>query len=476
MICTTCGKTADPVEFTKTNRSKDGKRAMCKQCKAIRDANFQKRKKESDNSLPYFNLTPDRLTRSVQSCRIGVLVLKNHTDRETDINKTYFQKPNQGMAAILSELKEPHEYCGPETINNYEYVLLSLNSVLDIENLIYSIERFAPQNRTAKIIAGGFGLCNVKLIKDYIDIAVFGRAEGQINDIIFGFRFPNVWRKVDDPGITGDYEFRRPRYLVDGETSVGCRNKCAYCQYTWIRPQLIKGEKYQPGKTMHTQETDWNGLIVDKPGRYNTAWDGWSEASRRKVHKPVTNADIADKLVNIGNAGHNGTVYLSIYQIVGYPWETEESTLQDIRDVGSMLAGIDKQIDGSITIQFVCTPFSPEPMTPMQYEPANISTNWRFLCNLSVCKGSNITAFIGPMIGGPFALMKRVMTYRAEADGIDMFKRIAFNSKLNGMAEQNKVSFLIKHGYIDAAMFGKIDHSAFDYLSVEPIVRPPGGG
>ena len=35
------------------------------------------------------------------------------------------------------------------------------------------------------LMVGGFGVINIRLIVQYIDVAVFGRAEGQINNIIF---------------------------------------------------------------------------------------------------------------------------------------------------------------------------------------------------------------------------------------------------------------------------------------------------
>jgi hypothetical protein len=467
MICTSCGKVAPPDQFTKVNRSADGTKALCRECKAEVDTEYYRRKNDRDKELAYFELKPDQLARPKRKARVGVLVLKNHYERFTDKNRTYFDKPNHGMTAILGELNEPYEFIGPELVNQYEYVLISLNSVMDVENLIYTFERCAPEVVTAKIVVGGFGVCNIKLIRDYIDIAVFGRAEGQINDILAGYRAPNVWCKEDDPGIEGRYVFRRPRYLVPGEMAVGCRNRCAYCQYTWIRPQLNPGEMYRAGMTMTATEADWNGLTVDKPGKYKTAWDGWSEATRFKVRKPVTDEDIRSKLIEIGNAGFDKTVFLDVYNIVGYPRETVETTDADLTRVGQMLQDIDEQITGKITIRFICTPFDPEPMTPMQYEPANIETNWRYLCNRTVFEGPHINAYIGAMIPGPSVLMKRVLLHRSETDGIELFKQIAFNGKLNRMLEEHKVPFLLKHGYIDPGMFGRVERAAFDYLSVE---------
>jgi hypothetical protein len=62
---------------------------------------------------------------------------------------------------------------------------------------------------------------------------------------------------------------------------------------------------------------------------------------------------------------------------------------------------------------------------------------------------------------------KRAMCRQCKAAIDADSKQIAFNTKLLRMQEPNKVPFLLKHGYIDAAMFGRIESAAFDYLTME---------
>ena len=447
MMCSSCGHIGPDDDFTKWNRTGDNI-GRCKQCKALIDKKYR----DKMNVMPgNFDLKPDLLTP--KPARIGVLRLQKIVDRRIGKRKGNTIELNFGIKAIISDLKEPHEICYPETINNYDYVLISLTSVMDVENLIYTFEKYCPEDVTAHVIIGGFGVMNINLIIPYIDVAVFGRAEGQIMEIINGFNFDNVWRKVDDPTNNGRYKIRQPQYLVKGEVSVGCRNKCLYCQYTHVRKSIDVGVKYNPG--MSTQETDWNGLIVDKPGKYVTAWDGWSEDTRHKVHKPITDKNIIDKLVSIGNDDDiNGTVSLKTYQIVGYPWDTEASVLNEIAQVTDMLAKIDTMISNKIVIAFHCTPFGPELMTPMEHEPANIYINWReVLAGMRVYYGEYIKAFVLTAISGPFTLLKRVFINRASIGDLELFKLLAFDRRLKRMPERFKVEWLIKNKKINTKMF-----------------------
>ena len=140
MICTMCGCEKLSSEFVKGNRRKDGTAGLCKQCKKRIDAEYQAKKKQCDADLPYFDLAPDILDRKSKQARIGVLMLYKFTDRETVKHKQYDDLPNIGMKSILAELNEPYKYCVAEDINDFEIILVSLMSVMDVENLIYTNE------------------------------------------------------------------------------------------------------------------------------------------------------------------------------------------------------------------------------------------------------------------------------------------------------------------------------------------------
>lgn len=464
MFCGKC-KTEKPTEdFTKINISKDGTRGLCKECKRGRDRNYVEKSVER---LKEFDLIPDMLNR--EKARIGVLNLHKFTDRQKTQNIPSVNLMNIGLKAILKELNENYEYCDAKQINDYEIILISLTSVMDIENLIYTFEKYAPTDIKAKIIVGGFGVCNIKLITKYIDVACFGRGEGQINDIIANKKFDNVWRKSDDQNFENKYSIRQAQYLVNGELGIGCRYKCKFCHYTHVRLPIEKNTLYNPGKNISSLETDWNAIEINGAGRYTSAWDGWSEFSRRNVCKPVTNESIAKKLIDIGNANINGGITLKVFQIVGYPWETPESIINDIKEVKRMLQTLDSQIKNNLVLSFLNSPFGPEPLTPMQYEPANIYVSWPNVINFhQLFEGMNIKAHIAPCTSGAFTLLKRVYIHRAEQNDLELFKRIVFSKKLNRLSDEDKVCWLQAHKIIDDKMFGKIESASFDYL-IPPV-------
>jgi radical SAM superfamily enzyme YgiQ (UPF0313 family) len=332
---------------------------------------------------------------------------------------------------------------------------------MDIENLVYTFEKFAPEQITAKIIVGGFGVCNIKLIVNYIDVAIFGRGEGQINEVIRGDIFPNVWRKDIDPEVSMNYEMRQPQYLVKGEISIGCHNKCKYCQYTHIRKPL-KNTEYNPGKGMRAPETDWKSIDISQPGRYVTALDGLTESTRLRVSKPILDKDIYSKLVNIKTTG---TVNLKLYMIVGYPWETADTVEQDLLTLINLFKDIDKDMQSKVSITFQINPFQPEPLTPMQYEPTNIHVNWHnMLSGRKLYTGKFISLATSTTISGMFTVMKRTFIHRAEIKDIETFKKFCFDSRFLRMSDEEKITFLLKHNYIKEQMFGKVDKIAADYL------------
>lgn|GEM_PF-3765894 len=469
MICGKCKDEKNTPEFTKLNISKNGEVGLCKKCKKERDHISKSKKKKNDELLEYFELKGDLLKRPESNTRIGFLKLYKFTDRKVSKNKKFEELPNVGAMAVLGELIDPYGYCFIEDINKYSYILISLTSVMDIENLIYTFERFAPKNIKPKIIIGGFGVCNIKLITQYIDVAVWGRAEGQINGIIAGNEYSNVWRKDKDPELKGQYKVRQPKYLVKGEVSVGCRNNCSYCQYTSIRKPLNNGEIYNPGSNYtNAIESDWNGLNITKPGLYTSAWDGWSDYTRGKVHKPVSNKAIVDKIVNISNKGFDGGVAIKVFQIVGYPWETKDSVLRDIQDTYRMLIGISNQLKSRVVLTFMCTPFGPEPLTPMANNSADIQTDWHnVISKIKKYDDGTLCLAMIPSVSGPFTLVKRMLIHRAETKDLDRYKKIVFSSKLNGMNNNIKVAWLLKYGIIKENEFKEWDGKSIEYLSVE---------
>jgi hypothetical protein len=401
--------------------------------------------------------------------KIGVLILDKYIDRTTTKEICFDMHPNVGLNAILGELKQPYEYCHASDVDDYDFVLCSITSFMDIENLIYSLERFTPDHR-CKIIVGGSGVINIKLYSSLIDIAVFGRGEGQINKIIAGQEFNNVWRKENDPNFKKTYYLRQTQYLVPGEINVGCRNKCFYCQYTWTRKKFNDVNNYATGTTLPIPEDDWNGIKINKPGGYITALDGLSETTRKRVNKHITDTDILNKINDIYNQQLQEAVILKIYQIIGYPWETKESILNDLAALGKLLQNADRRTGKTkIFMMFMVTPFIAEPLTPMQYDLVNIIDNWgEILKNrLNIYKGVDIHSSVLPQINSPYTSFKRMFINRAEPDELELFKRIIFCSEFEKMPDKYKMPWLFKYGHVKPKLYQETNksNSPFGYLN-----------
>lgn len=321
---------------------------------------------------------------------------------------------SSGARHIIEESGLDVELVNPISIDNYDIALISMLSVQDSERIIREI----PKRSAVKIIAGGQGCISIKPLIDIIDCAHFGRAEGMVADIINMKISEHTWTR-EDASLNGKYQIRRPQYKLKNESTIGCRNRCMYCQYTYTRPYINAGHSYSAGLDMKISEEDWRGLNITNSGRYTTALDGWTDETRSKVLKHVKNKDIIEKMKTALSLNLEKPIVLKIFQIVGYPWENEQTVRNDIIAFADVLREAEKDATASssrILIMFCLTPFSPEPLTPMQFCEAKL-IDWRNLVdNLpiprQVYKGKKIEAFILPQIPGPYTLAKRVSLQR----------------------------------------------------------------
>lgn len=342
--------------------------------------------------------------------RIGALVIDSRIGNH---GRRCFVSPSVGYQAIIDECAPTYQVdlIGVEEIAEYPTILASMHSPLEIEKLYHAAPQKADHNVA---VVGGFGALNPWAVYDFADVLVFGRAEDQVDAILRGDPLPNVWRKQTDPLVESQYQIRQAQYLLPGERSVGCPWRCNFCQYTWIRGNT--GGHYDPG--MVVQEDNWITLRVEKPGRYITALDGWSEATRRRIHKPISDDAIRSKLRAIQALDLPSACVVKVYMIIGFPWETPESVIRDIAVFRQLLADSDAGCGGRVVLMFLVTPFSPEPMTPMQHDPVNM-TEWRPVIEAAgraLYWSDHLEAFILPQIAGLQTLLRRVAINRCGPD------------------------------------------------------------
>lgn len=406
---------------------------------------------------------------NLQNKKIGILILDNKINRGSRVN--YFDSlPYIGLKNIIKESGLDYDIINPLECEKYPFVLISLTSTMDIENLAMTFKDSVKKGKS-KIIVGGSGCINIWSIKEYIDIAVFGRADGQLNDIMDGKDFDNVWRKQIDPELEGNYIIRQVTSRYEDESIVGCRNKCLYCHYTWTRKYEGDIKIFNP-IGVDEREYDWKGLNFKKgAGRYLSAIDGTSEETRFKVHKRISDQDIINKIIEIYETRREKTIGLSIFNIIGYPWETPQSLTDDFIKLGESIAKADKKtkLQGNkIQIRFQCTPFSPEPFTPMDCLGIEIKTDWRKVVEKirrNIYRGIDILAFINPQVQMPYIRTKRIFIQRANRETAAIVHSIITNKKVDRLLKEDRFKALQSYDKTPWQLIGYQDETPVSYLS-----------
>ena len=253
-------------------------------------------------------------------------------------------------------------------------------------------------------------------------------------------------------------------------------HNCQFCQYTYVRKPFnydkVEGhytsakDKLSPASV----EDDWRHLEVKDGRNYTTAWDGFSEETRRLINKPIADKDITNKLMTFYNKGIKADMHIKIYGIVGYPWETWNTVVRDINNVADLLHSVDQKGKYmKLRLFFQITPFMSEPLTPMQCFKTSTDVNWRNLSkyyNNKFYRGNNIEAIIYPYIPAPTTVLKRQYVNRGHQDDLEKFKQLIFNKKLNSLKSDTAMYAIKRDGYAPDYIAGYIpkDKIPFNYV------------
>ena len=347
--------------------------------------------------------------------RVGVLQLGDGHGRTHQF--TY------GLDAVCNELSvNVTREVTPQTVNDCDIALCSLCSVQDTLALVCALDE-RPKSR---LIVGGHGVYPFVAWRHLVHRIAFGRVEDAVDATVLGNEsLPWCYDYDSDPGVDRRYTIRRARRLLEGEQSVGCNGACSFCQYRATRPHFGGGYG-NSSRGAVVLEDRWDSIKA-QPGQQTTALDGLSEATRKRVHKPVDDEQIVEKLSWCLHRV-SGIMRLKVFQIVGYPWETAESVRADVLHWRDVLSKVRPGNPGARIMMLVTvTPFSPEPLTKMEDEPANIGTNWRdiLLADELRCiyDSPHLNAFFLPQIPGPLTLYKRVAVNRGAS--VDQLRGIA---------------------------------------------------
>ncbi len=302
--------------------------------------------------------------------KVGIYISKDHL-----WFKTYKQDSLPfGLKAVISELDPSlYEvgYCDQDTVNKYDFVLYSVNSTIDYLVLIRDFYKI--KDRKFKLVLGGADLINLHLLREIADIAVVGRAEGLINQVLAGERFSNVWTK-EDYDLKKKYQIRQPQSLLrvgnKSEVNIGCNRRCKFCQYGNKFPQFIKDRKYNSGSDgleSMFQDINWSLAI----SRIVSSIDGSNEDSRRRAGKPLSNEAIINKIKEAYSVPSGKPLLAKIYNIIGFPWE--DSDISELKELRYVLNESDSSgRTHRIWLDFQMNHFIPMLLTPMESEAVNL--------------------------------------------------------------------------------------------------------
>ena len=297
-----------------------------------------------------------------------------------------------GLRVIIDVLERNGyevEYAGSATVHNYDFVLVSLTS--DCDWWTYISERLTWRKGGYKVIVGGAGLLHISPFLPFGDYFIWGRGEGQILSLLNGTAFSD---SVTESGTFSEdniyhvaqankpypYPLKLPSTRSFEETTIGCNHKCLFCGYTWQRKFMSPHKTYKMQDSLFGNIETSELAMLDMARDFNnvdfahlrtTAIDGFSERLRFMVKKPITRKILVSMLAAMAQAAYNGKAkphQMKIYNICGYPTETEEDMkefAECLQEADSLMPTLTKQ--WSIVLH--STPFRPMPATPLACAP-----------------------------------------------------------------------------------------------------------
>lgn len=344
-----------------------------------------------------------------------------------------------GLGIIVKELENEFDisipYVDYTRVNEFDIVLYSIHSVEDFYNLVFTVKTKLQAHRPNIWIGGGAGIANLEMIVDYFDFIVLGRGEGIIQDLVKSI-INNDLLISSSVVETINYSNSKPYYINYAdrlypdkimnrkETMYGCKYNCFYCRYRYSSLPPNKRELDNNTTMPGNEETFWE-LEIKDGSSYTTSLDGFTEATRYKVNKPISNQRIIDKLIAVPKI--KGSVNLKVYFIAGYPFEDKI----DISEFIEVCRKADEiGLQNNTVIRVHVTPFSAEPNTPMQWERMNTDINLRNMfkefqvTNGILFKGENIQVVQPNLISSEFTLLKRAIYNRGYQKDLEIVEYI----------------------------------------------------
>jgi len=391
-----------------------------------------------------------------------IAFLAYYPEKKRSKNNSFEGNYNIGANVIMDVLKRKGiacDICTPDTAQKYKIVLVSLTSDYDCLALYRAVALLPTwqPGRKFKVVAGGAGMQNPTVIRNYIDYAVFGRAENIINpliDCIMGggvFAHESVMNLPDIHPVKlcqASELYPHEINLGNGrgcrcwkESFIGCPNKCLFCHYTWARKKIGGDTYYQGELTMKRSiECLWKDIpkIDKKEGRIRTAIDGFSERLRMAYGKKISNQEIIDGINHLGS--FEGITVLLVYNISNMPHETQV----DREELYETVKRATPQ--NRVIVVFQSTPFRPSLLTPLQWAPVTLYPATSDLSAQVIHDSDNLRVMHSFSNESPWSQLETVIVSRATPETDKLFHALCFHPKLKKGTAREKVG-LVKRSF-----------------------------
>jgi len=323
--------------------------------------------------------------------------------------------------------------------------------------------RYKSEMRNRRIIIGGnYATTSPSVILPFCNYIYLGDSEhwdGQVNS---PYIIPNgnpKKRAIANYLLPYLYEDLQNSRRAFCEISRGCKNKCLFCQYGWLKPykeidyidieQIIKrcktksirvfaADRFQHSNYLRIRQT------MDKLGKCDTGSDlsvkyilkypeylkftnkvrvgieGLSSRLRSLINKPLINDDIITFCKLVADAGIK---CLDIYMIYGLPTETDE----DVEEFRELIIALDKIMPKNYTIAIHWNAFTPSPQTPFQWErPAwgQFKILRKFLYEDHTNK--RIKIYHKPKLTSEWTILRRMLSLRGDESTAKLIYNFAF--------------------------------------------------
>lgn len=384
---------------------------------------------------------------------VALLVYRPLKDKRAD--SSFDGNGNVG-ALVIKELLEKSgvsvDFCSTSTAKNYKVVLLSLTSSYDVVSYykqVWNNKDFF--NRKFKVVCGGFGLQNPVAIRNLVDYALFGRAEGVVEKLVASilsgedYKHESIMRLPEIHSVNIRYADSLLDLDCYKETFQGCPHKCLFCNYSWSRRQIGNEFGYVQSSLTNnfgSSELTWKQMMQwpHKLGRARSAIDGFSERLRYAYGKPISNEEIIEGLNHRGS--FDGNTVLMVYNIGNMPGETDD----DRKELESVMLKADPK--NRVLVVLHTTPFRPSPATPMQWAPASLYPSYHEYAGKFWCNRDNLQLCHSRGNESAFSHLITLIVERATptADCDKLFHAVATNSKLNSLKSLDAVA-AIRRGF-----------------------------